>query len=125
VTKKDAKIVFLPSGRRGRFAHGTPLLDAARSIGVDVDSVCGGRGLCGRCRVICTEGDFTKHAIHSRADNLSPVGEVETRFGERRQPLAKNHRLSCQALIRGDLVIDRAAGKPDASPGGAQAGRIS
>ena len=47
-----------------------------------------------------------RDAIHSRADNLSPVGDVETRFGERRQPLAKNHRLSCQALIRGDLVID-------------------
>jgi len=82
------------------------LLEAARSLGVDVDSVCGGRGLCGRCRVICTVGEFAKHAIHSRAEHLSPVGEVETRFGERRQALAENHRLSCQALIQGDLVID-------------------
>lgn len=102
----DAKIVFLPSGRRGVFPRGTPLLDAARSIGVDVDSVCGGRGLCGRCRVICAVGDFSKHAIHSRAEHLSPPGEVEKRFGERRRPLDDNHRLSCQALIQGDLVID-------------------
>jgi uncharacterized 2Fe-2S/4Fe-4S cluster protein (DUF4445 family) len=102
----DAKIVFLPSGRRGTFPHGTALLDAARSIGVDIDSVCGGRGLCGRCRVICTVGEFAKHAIHSRAEHLSPIGDVEMRFGERRQPLAENHRLSCQALVRGDLVID-------------------
>jgi uncharacterized 2Fe-2S/4Fe-4S cluster protein (DUF4445 family) len=103
---QDAKIVFLPSGRRGVFPHGTPLLDAARSIGVDVDSVCGGRGLCGRCRVICAVGEFSKHAIHSRADHLSPVGEAEKRFSERRRPLEQNHRLSCQALIQGDLVID-------------------
>ena len=103
---QDAKIVFLPSGRRGVFPHGTPLLDAARSIGVDVDSVCGGRGLCGRCRVICAVGDFSKHAIHSRADHLSTPGEVEQRFSERRRPLEDNHRLSCQALIQGDLVID-------------------
>ena len=82
------------------------LLDAARSIGVDIDSVCGGRGLCGRCRVVCTVGEFAKHAIQSRAEHLSAVGEVETRFGERRQPLAENHRLSCQALVQGDLVID-------------------
>ena len=102
----DAKIVFLPSGRRGVFPHGTPLLDAARSIGVDVDSVCGGRGLCGRCRVICAVGDFSKHAIHSRAEHLSAPGDVEKRFGERRRPLEDNHRLSCQALIQGDLVID-------------------
>ena len=103
---QDARIVFLPSGRRGVFPHGTPLLDAARSIGVDVDSVCGGRGLCGRCRVICAVGDFSKHAIHSRAEHLSAPGEVEKRFGERRRPLEENHRLSCQALIQGDLVID-------------------
>ncbi len=102
---QDAKIVFLPSGRRGVFSHGTPLLDAARSIGVDVDSVCGGRGLCGRCRVVCAVGDFSKHAIRSRAEHLSPPGEAERRFSER-IPLEDNHRLSCQALIRGDLVID-------------------
>jgi uncharacterized 2Fe-2S/4Fe-4S cluster protein (DUF4445 family) len=94
---RDAKIVFMPSGRRGVFSHGTALLDAARSIGVDVDSVCGGRGLCGRCRVV---------AIHSRAEHLSPVGEAEKRFSERRRVLEANHRLSCQALIQGDLVID-------------------
>ena len=106
MAEPEAKIVFLPSGRRGVFPHGTALLDAARSIGVDVDSVCGGRGLCGRCRVICAVGDFSKHAIHSRADHLSPVGEAEKRFSERRRPLDENHRLSCQALIQGDLVID-------------------
>jgi uncharacterized 2Fe-2S/4Fe-4S cluster protein (DUF4445 family) len=88
------------------FPHGTALLDAARSIGVDVDSVCGGRGLCGRCRVVCAVGDFAKHAINSRAGHLSPPGEVEKRFSERRRPLEENHRLSCQALIEGDLVID-------------------
>lgn len=106
MSTQDAKIVFTPSGRRGTFPQGTPLLDAARSIGVDVDSVCGGRGLCGRCRVVCTEGDFAKHAIESRADHLSPLNEVEARYSERRRELVANHRLSCQAKIQGDLVID-------------------
>ncbi len=106
MNNKDAKIVFTPSGKRGSFPHGTPVLDAARSLGVDVDSVCGGRGLCGRCQVVCVEGDFTKHAIKSAADHLSPAGDVEHRYGERRKPLAQDRRLSCQALIQGDLVID-------------------
>ena len=103
---KDARIVFTPSGRRGTFPHGTRLLDAARSIGVDVDSVCGGRGLCGRCRVVCMEGDFAKHAIKSRPAHLSAPNETEEKYSERRRELAHNHRLSCQAVIRGDLVID-------------------
>ena len=103
---KDARIVFTPSGRRGTFPHGTRLLDAARSIGVDVDSVCGGRGLCGRCRIVCMEGDFAKHAIRSRPTHLSALNETEEKYSERRRELANNHRLSCQAEIRGDLVID-------------------
>ena len=83
------------------------MLDAARSLGVDIDSVCGGRGLCGRCQVICAAGNFTKHAIESREDHLSAFGETEQRFGERRRkPLEDGRRLSCQALIQGDLVID-------------------
>ena len=100
---RQAKIVFTPSGRRGKFPHGTRLLDAARSLGVDVDSVCGGRGICGRCQVACVEGDFLKHAISSCADHLSAAGEVEQRYGV---SLAPGRRLSCQAQIQGDLVID-------------------
>ena len=103
----DAKIVFIPSGRRGRFPLGTSVLSAARSLGVDVDSVCGGRALCGRCQVLCAEGTFDKHEIVSRAENLSPFSETEQRYGERRRkPLADGRRLSCQAQLRGDVVID-------------------
>jgi len=106
MSNKEAKIVFTPSGRRGTFAHGTPVLDAARSLGVDVDSVCGGRGLCGRCQVTCAVGEFAKHAITSQADHLSAVNDAETRFAERRRNFKVGRRLSCQAKIQGDLVID-------------------
>ena len=68
MSDKDALVVFTPSGKRGRFPLGTPLLQAARSLGVDVDSVCGGRALCGRCQVLVMEGDFAKHGVSSSAD---------------------------------------------------------
>ncbi len=107
MSKREAKIVFTPSGRRGTFPYGTAVLDAARSLGVDVDSVCGGRALCGRCQIVCSEGNFSKHAIVSSADHLSSFSETETRYGERRKkPLEAGRRLSCQAKIQGDLVID-------------------
>lgn len=98
-------IVFSPSGRRGRFPAGTAVLDAARSLGVDIDSVCGGRALCGRCEVAVAEGELSKHGIVSVADNLSPIGEAESRHRLRRG-LADDRRLSCQALIVGDVAID-------------------
>ncbi|MCY3814512.1 MAG: ASKHA domain-containing protein [Gammaproteobacteria bacterium] len=104
--ERQARVVFTPSGRRGVFPHGTPVLQAAWELGVDVASICGGRGLCGRCRVVCSAGDFPKHGIVSSPEHLSPAGVVETRYGERGQPLSAGHRLSCQAEIRGDLVID-------------------
>ncbi len=99
-------VVFTPSGRRGNFTHGTSVLDAARSLGVDLDSVCGGRGICGRCQVEVGEGEFAKHAISSSPTNLSPVDAVEIRHVEKRGPLKPGRRLGCQARILGDLVID-------------------
>jgi uncharacterized 2Fe-2S/4Fe-4S cluster protein (DUF4445 family) len=102
---EEALIVFTPSGRRGRFALGTPILTAARSLGVDIDSVCGGRGLCGRCQITLSEGEFAKHGIASRLDNLTEVNEVETHYDAERG-LKPGRRLSCQAELRGDVVID-------------------
>ncbi|MET0801337.1 MAG: ASKHA domain-containing protein [Actinomycetota bacterium] len=98
-------VVFTPSGKRGRFGDETDLLDAARSLGVDLDSVCGGRGICGRCQVVVSEGEFAKHAITSRADHLTPFSEPETRYRER-SGLVDGRRLGCHARVIGDLVID-------------------
>jgi len=100
------RIVFTPSGKRGEFAEGLSLLAAARELGVDLDSVCGGRGICGRCQVDIAQGDFAKHAIHSSADHVTPWGEVESRYAEKRGPFAAGRRLGCQARICGDLVVD-------------------
>jgi uncharacterized 2Fe-2S/4Fe-4S cluster protein (DUF4445 family) len=103
--KSDALIVFTPSGRRGRFALGTPVLQAARALGVDIDSVCGGRAICGRCQVTVSEGEFAKHAIVSRASHITPATRGEQRYAEKRA-LKLGRRLSCQALIEGDVVVD-------------------
>jgi len=102
---RDPLVVFTPSGKRGNFPVGTPLLQAARSLGVDIDSVCGGRGLCGRCQVLVAEGEFAKHGVSSSSASLSPLSEPEMRFS-RRSPLAAGRRLSCSARVAADVVID-------------------
>ncbi len=102
---KDAMVIFTPSGKRGKFAVGTPLLQAARKIGVDIDSLCGGRGICGRCQVSQTIGDFPKYNIKSTFENLSPFGSKEEEYKQRRG-LKLDRRLSCSCVVNGDMVID-------------------
>ena len=105
MTSNDPLVVFMPSGKRGRFPVGTPLLQAARALGVDIDSVCGGRGICGRCQVLIAEGEFAKHGVRSGAHSVSAVGEVELRYASR-QALPAGHRLSCSTHVQGDVVVD-------------------
>jgi uncharacterized 2Fe-2S/4Fe-4S cluster protein (DUF4445 family) len=100
------RIVFTPSGKRGDFAEGTSVLEAARSLGVDLDSVCGGRGICGRCQVLVAEGDFAKHGITSTDAHLTEWNAVEERYTSKRGALATHRRLGCQAKLCGDVVID-------------------
>jgi uncharacterized 2Fe-2S/4Fe-4S cluster protein (DUF4445 family) len=106
VNENHIKVVFTPSGRRGEFPRGTPLLQAAQALGVDIDSVCGGRGLCGRCQILCAEGSFPKHGLVSDAAHLSSLSETEKRYSERKKPLASGRRLSCHTLLLGDVLID-------------------
>ena len=100
-----AVVVFTPSGLRGRFEIGTTVLQAAQSLGVDLESACGGRGLCGRCQVIPGRGEFPKHQIRALAENLSEIGDYE-RKRARIMQLGEDRRLGCTARVQGDMVID-------------------
>jgi uncharacterized 2Fe-2S/4Fe-4S cluster protein (DUF4445 family) len=100
-----ALVVFSPSGKRGRFPLGTPVLQAARELGVDIDSICGGRARCGRCQVEAVEGSFAKENIVSSAEHLSEMGEAE-HYCQQRGRLREGNRLSCQARVLGDVRID-------------------
>ena len=101
----DALVIFTPSGKRGRFTHGTPVLTAARQLGVDLDSVCGGRGICSKCQVTPGYGEFPKHGITVEPGALSDWNAVEARY-DRIRGLPTGRRLGCQACVQGDVVID-------------------
>lgn len=103
--QEKVKIVFTPSGKRGSFDGGTKVLDAARQLGVDIDSVCGGRAICGRCQINVLVGDFAKHNIHSDFDSVTDITEAEKKYAQRRG-LDEDRRLSCQSILKSDAVID-------------------
>jgi uncharacterized 2Fe-2S/4Fe-4S cluster protein (DUF4445 family) len=102
---QDPLVIFTPSGKRGHFPVGTPVLTAARQLGVDLDSVCGGRGICSKCQITPSYGEFSKHGVTVAPDALSEWNSVEERYDTIRG-LKQGRRLGCQAQIQRDVVID-------------------
>jgi uncharacterized 2Fe-2S/4Fe-4S cluster protein (DUF4445 family) len=81
------RVTFFPGSIGVDVKDGATILDAAIAAGVQVNSVCGGKGTCGKCMVIVdgpVEGD-----PHS----LSPE---EVRVG---------YRLACNTQVRGDVSV--------------------
>jgi uncharacterized 2Fe-2S/4Fe-4S cluster protein (DUF4445 family) len=97
-------VIFQPSGRRGKIKAGKNLLEAARELGVDIESTCGGSQTCGKCKVKIEEGFFEKFGIDSRMSHLSPLTEVERKKLKQEQ-LEDNYRLACLAVIAGDVLV--------------------
>lgn len=102
---RQALVVFSPSGKRGYFPVGTPVLQAARELGVDIDSICGGRARCGRCQVEPIEGNFAKEAMVSSQSHLSELTDDE-HICRQTGLLLNANRLSCRARILSDIKID-------------------
>lgn len=80
------RVTFEPGGRVLVAEAGQTLLDAAFAAGVPLDGVCGGRGICERCRVVVSHG--TVEAVEARGGRAA--GEV----------------LACLARITGDVSVE-------------------
>ncbi|HEX6304582.1 MAG TPA: 2Fe-2S iron-sulfur cluster-binding protein, partial [Anaerolineales bacterium] len=103
-SSKDTHLVILmPSGRRGQVKEGESLLEAARQLGVEIESICAGRLTCGKCKVRVEQGDFQKHGIQSRAEHLSGISEEERLLLARMD--SSDCRLSCSAFVHGDVLV--------------------
>ncbi len=87
---KTFRIQFLPDGRETTIREGTTLLDAARAADVYVGAICGGEGVCGKCRVIVREGEV-------RGNSTEFLTRDEIRLG---------YVLACQVTPASDLVVE-------------------
>ncbi len=99
------RVVFTPSGLDGEVPEGSSVLDAARQLGADLDSVCGGRGICGRCQIVPSTGSFPKWGLDVDDDALSAPNATELDYAGKR-PLIEGQRLGCATEICTDVVID-------------------
>ncbi len=106
-------VILQPSGRRGQVEEGKSVREAARELGVEIESICAENATCGKCAVLIEEGRFERYGIESKQENLSPVGAAEKAYFERRPNLLKSKgwqvgkvRLSCQCKVLGDVLIN-------------------
>ncbi|MBU0491867.1 MAG: DUF4445 domain-containing protein [Chloroflexi bacterium] len=86
------RVEFEPVGRRGACSAEQSLLDCARHLGVDLATICGGAGTCGRCRVQVVTGAVSEPTAWER-EAFTPA-ELEA-----------GHRLACQTWPRGDCRV--------------------
>lgn len=75
--------------------EGISLMQALLDNGLPVASSCRGDGVCAKCRIQIVEGK----------KNLSPENDREI-FLRERHGLLPNERISCQALVLGDVTVD-------------------
>ena len=78
--------------------HGKPesILDVAMNHGIQLEHACGGSCACTTCHVIVKSGD----------DNLSPADDDELDRLDMAPGLTLHSRLGCQAVVKGDVVIE-------------------
>ncbi len=97
-------VVFQPCGVRGKVDDGATILEASQQLGADIESVCGGTGACGKCKVRIEKGYFAKYGIRSKIASVTMIGEGNEKFLNKAQ-LRQNYRMACQNRIHGDVVI--------------------
>ncbi len=102
--KQSFTVVFQPSGLRGKVEEGSTILDAGRKLGAGIENVCGGNGVCGKCRVRIEEGHFSKYGVTSSIAS-TVTSEAKNGVNISPQQIKQGYRLACQTKIYGDLVI--------------------
>ena len=90
--QRKLEVKYLPFDRVTRVPPGTTLFSAAHWIGLPIDSTCGGRGTCGKCKVRVIEGRTDAETADHRLLRPSEIDD--------------GWRLSCQARIYDDIVCE-------------------
>ncbi len=98
-------IIFTPSGVRAIAENSENVFEVALRAGVDISSICGGKGLCKRCQIEVEPGTHAKFNIEVKASSLSKLTPTEKKARHDGE-LAENRRLSCRAKVLGDLVVE-------------------
>ena len=98
-------LIFTPAGLQTSAEDGETVYDVGLRAGVDIQSICGGKGLCKRCQIEVDTGKHAKFKVNVSEDSYSKLSPTEKKAiydGE----LPEGRRLSCRTKVRGDLVVN-------------------
>ncbi len=98
-------MIFQPAGRRGEIEEGKTILEAAQSLGVDLEALCGNKKVCGKCKVRIEEGYFEKDNIESGMAHVFPREASKDELKHIKPEDGPGIRLACSCEIRGDLKV--------------------
>ena len=101
---KSCQVIFQPSGKRGVVPEGKTVLEAAQAFGVGIESLCGGKQTCGKCRIRVEAAPPNTQGGTSAPDPLTPFSAEEARLIGARE-MAQGFRLACAAALRDDVLI--------------------
>jgi uncharacterized 2Fe-2S/4Fe-4S cluster protein (DUF4445 family) len=97
------EVTYEPFHRTTRVPPGTTLFSAAHWIGLPIDSTCGGRGTCGKCKVRVIQGlSDPAGRAHGAPIEPSTADHRQLRPAE----IEEGWRLSCQAHIHDDMTCE-------------------
>ncbi|MBU7044588.1 MAG: DUF4445 domain-containing protein [Theionarchaea archaeon] len=93
----DPVITFQPSGKRITIQKGCTILDAAHAVGIPIRSVCGGKGLCGKCKIQIKEDISILEKYAERVENESAFLSADE--------LDQGYHLACMIPVENDITV--------------------
>jgi uncharacterized 2Fe-2S/4Fe-4S cluster protein (DUF4445 family) len=87
----EARLIFHPLNIVANVRKGTNLLVAIREAGIWCESICGGKGECGKCRVVINKGAYS-----TGGGSLKHITEED---------LTKGYALACEVSVEGDMEV--------------------
>ena len=88
--KEKIKVTFMPLNETIEVEKGITIFEAAARAGIYVSSICGGDGICGKCKVIIKDGKVISH----------PTTLLK------REEIKEGYVLACQTEVEYDTVVE-------------------
>ncbi len=86
----ECTVTFRPQSSEVRVRKGATLLEAATAAGITINNLCGGDGICGRCKMIVREGEVS--------------GQVTGKLS--REEIKEGYVLACMSFVESDVLVE-------------------
>ena len=90
----EVEVTFQPEGKRARIKTGETVLEAAKLVGADLTSICGGKGTCGKCKVIVQSVEGSLGSVSNAEKTLLSPAEISL-----------GYRLACCTTVEDSLTV--------------------